>query len=462
MNNGRPNYQQPMSGQQPGRGMPQQGGYPPQPGYYPPQQQRQGYYPPQQGGYPPQGQPPQMPQGYAPQPGYGPQGMPGQGYPPYPQGQAPQGQPPYQQPYGQQPYGQPGYPPQQGYGMQGYPGPGGYPPYGGGTPQKPPRKPFPWALAIKIALYGVLPLLFLLGLILDNTILKWIFIVLSVAGVSFLWVKPLMPANTRLTLTAVYAAAAIVALVSSLMGAPVDRQQQDPGAAPPAAATADPFAGLDGMMTGTENGNMLLTEVTPTPAPALEDEAAYSQLMSFFYFWKNNMLDEMITLCAPSWQSSVEEPRTALFQIKANRTPVSYAVEKINGRDSDMTRTATVTAEMDRNNGREPSKYRMSIIMLKENDIWYVDPKSLTSAEPTDVPTATPTATPKPTEPVTSSTVLYYNEKGGQYYHADPNCARVHKKYLPLTGTFTFAQINDKPYSELVACNMCNAPLREN
>lgn len=462
MNNGRPNYQQPMGGQQPGRGTPAQGGYPPQPGYYPPQQ-RQGYYPPQQGGYVPQGQPPQqpqMPQGYVPQPGYGQQGMPGQGYAPYPP-QAPQGQPPYQPPYGQQPYGQPGYPPQQqGYGMPGYPGPGGYPPYGGGTPPKPPRKPFPWGLAVRIALYGVLPVLFLLGLILDNAIVKWVFIALAAAGVGLLWVKPLMPANTRLTLTAVYAAAMVVALVSSLMGAPAD-QQQTPGA-PASTATADPFAGLGGMASDADNGGLLLTEVTPTPPPAMEDEAAYSQLMSFFYFWKNNMLDEMITLCAPSWQSSVEEPRTALFQIKANRTPVSYAVEKISGQDSDTTRTATVTAEMDRNNGRDPSKYRISVIMLKENDVWYVDPKSLSSAEPTDVPTATPTASPKPTEPVTASTVLYYNEKGGQYYHADQNCSRVDQKYLPLTGTFTYSQINDKPYSDLVACNMCNAPLREN
>lgn len=85
---------------------------------------------------------------------------------------------PYQG-YGQQPY-----PPQQGYG-QGYPGQ----PYPGmyaqpGQQPKPPAKPFPVELVCKIAVFGLLPVLFILSMIFPIVALKWIFIVLAVAGVS--------------------------------------------------------------------------------------------------------------------------------------------------------------------------------------------------------------------------------------------------------------------------------------
>lgn len=124
-------------------------------------------------------------------------------------------------------------------------------------------------------------------------------------------------------------------------------------------------------------------------------------------------------------------------------------------------RTVTVVANIDKQNAQDPVKYRFSVIMLKENDIWYVDPKSLTTSEAQDTPTPTPTSTPAPTQEVSANTVLYYNTDGGSYYHADPNCKRVAEEYLPLKGTFTYSQINDDPYSKLQPCNICNAPLRQ-
>ena len=89
-----------------------------------------------------------------------------------------QGQPMQQPPqgYSQQPY-------QQNYGMPGYPGPNGYQNmYQQPAPAPQPKKPFPVELAVKIALFGVLPLLFVLGVVLANAVLKWMFIVLAAAG----------------------------------------------------------------------------------------------------------------------------------------------------------------------------------------------------------------------------------------------------------------------------------------
>ena len=472
MNNGQQNYQQnPAAGQQP-----VQGGYPPQ-GMYPQGNrpyQPQGYA--NQGqtaqGYAPQGQPVQgqAPQGYAQQPyGQAPQGM-NRGYAQQPQGyyqgQPMQGQVP--QGYPQQGYGQPqqSYPPQQNYGMPGYPGPGGYPNgmYQQPAPQQPQKKPFPVELAAKIALFAVLPVLFVLSVVLANTVLKWIFVVLAVAGVGFLWVKPVLPGNTRLTLTAVYAAAVIVALVSALTAAPVDTRNdpQSNNSAQNGTVASNPFGDVAAPSQTTDNtGNMQLVDVTtPAPTTSLENDETVAQLLSFFYFWRANNYTDMLGVCAPSWKQSVSDPSTALFSILANRRPTEYEVEGITGQPSDTTRTVTVVALLDKMTGKDPSKYRMKVIMLKENEQWYVDPKSLSSSEPTDEPTDEPTATPTPTAAVSGDTVLYYNPDGGSMYHADPNCSSINKKYTPLKGSFKFSEINDSKYSKLTRCSTCNAPVR--
>lgn len=472
MNNGRPNYQQNGSGQHPQQGIPPQGqrGYAPQGGGYP-GQTPQGYFQPQG----------QAPQGYAPQGYQAPQGQAPQGQQPYgyAQGQGgyygapasyPQGQGGYYAPQGgrvpgqqmpPQGYAQQPYPPQQGYG----PGPGqAYPAgmYGQPAQPKAPAKPFPVELACKIAVLGVLPVLFVLSMIFPVAALKWIFVVLAVAGVSFLWVRPVFFSNTRLTLTAVYAAAVVVALVSALMAPPVDTQNNAQGSNTVNQATIDEtLNNMRGQTGETPEPGMALQEVTAAPTASLDQDETVSQLKSFFYFWSVNKTSEMVTLCAPSWQSSVEDPTKELFSILANRVPLDYEVEKISGSANDSTRTVTVVANIDKQNGRDPVKYRFSVVMLKENDLWYVDPKSLSSSEPEETPSPTPTASPSPTPEVNASTVLYYNVDGGSYYHADPNCNRIDSKYLPLTGTFTYSQIHDEPYSKLQACNYCGAPLRQ-
>ena len=202
-------------------------------------------------------------------------------------------------------------------------------------------------------------------------------------------------------------------------------------------------------------------EETPAPDSGLQSEAV-AQMESFFYFWSANRHEDMVSLCAPSWQSSVEEPKKALFTILANRTPVDYVTERISGTDSDTTRTVTVTTEIDKGNGKATSKYRLQVIMLKENDIWYVDPRSLSSQEPVETPTVAPTETVTPQDAANTSpsTVLYYNPDGGSKYHVDPNCKSTNERYLPLKGTFKYSQVNDNEYKNLVPCNICNAPLR--
>ena len=56
--------------------------------------------------------------------------------------------------------------------------------------------------------------------------------------------------------------------------------------------------------------------------------------------------------------------------------------------------------------------------------------------------------------------VLFYNPDGGSRYHVDQNCPSTSTKYLPFTGSFTWAEINDAPYAELKPCSVCGAPAR--
>lgn len=484
MNNGRPN-----GVNQPGMG-------------YMPQNQHTGYQQP----YQPQ-------QGYAPQQGY-PQGQPGFG--------AGQYQPPYQQPY-QQPYQ-----PQQGFGQQtGYQQPYGrtqtvntqnnpqqppfayhpqrgayqqYPQPGQQTRQQPfaapgyqqqayqqgytqqmggyqppvqkPKSTFKPETLAMIVLCGILPVLFVLGLVLPGMpVLKWVFVALAVISVAALWLKPLVAPNVRLTFSGVYGALAVVALVSALTGAPAgngsaNQQGSQANNNRPSAAQQQQQQQQPAPQQMQENLGGWVTDApaaTPAPANGQNASAAVKQLESFFYFWSVNNQDNMIGLCAPSWQRSVEEPKKALFAILQNRIPLEWSVEKISGTDNDVARTVSVVANIDKRNGRDPEKYRFQVIMLKENETWYVDPASLQSneKEQATAATANDTATPPPAAvEATVSTVLYYNPDGGASYHIDDMCPSAASKYLPFKGSFTYGEIGNAPYKDLKPCLRCGAPMR--
>ena len=464
-------YQQTPQGYAQGFG--QQGynqmGYTVQQGAYqqPYQQGQQGYQQP----YQQQVQQPYQQQGYQPQQ-YAQQGY-QQPYQqqPYGQYQQPyqQGQTGYQQPYQPSPYQQYA---QQGYQQQAY---GGY-----GQPlqqaQQPQKKPFDVNLIFKILLYGVLPVLFALAMFFTMPVLKWVFVGLAAVMLLVMWVRPVVTPTMRLTLSAVYAAMAVVALVSALTGnAPADTASanRNNGVAPPASLTGSVLGNNQASSTGSNNpfddantlGQMQsVTQVQPVVTPDPNNLAASETVMqmeSFFYFWTVNKHDDMVSLCAPSWQSSVDEPKKTLFSILANRTLLDYKSEKITGTENDTTRTVTVEATIQRGT-KAAQKYRMQVVMLKENETWYVDPRSLSSQEPVETATPTPsvTATPDPNANVTSSTKLYYNADGGSRYHADAYCKSAHERYLPFKGTFTYGQVNDAKYKDLLPCNVCNAPLR--
>ena len=415
----------------------------------------------------------QVPQGY-PQgtPGY----MPPQGGYAYPQmnGAAPYGAQQGSYTGGQQNYAQGGYNAYAQMGRNQTPPPdysrqiplngGGYVP-----PAVPVKKqPFVFKSWMLIALGAVLAALLAAGLFWKPAeMLLWVFIVLAAGSILLFWIRPLISGNRRLCYTIIFGVLCVVALLKVMNLLPPPDRTTSPGAGTGTTQQTSSGSGSSGgtvidPQTGNTISAVQQSEPTATPTAAADDTSTTDRLESFFRYWAANRQDEMLTLCAPSWQSSVDNPKTALFGLIANRTPLDYFVEKVSGTVDDTSRTVTVTSTIDRNNGKNPVKYRLSVLMKKEDKIWYVDPQSLKTYEEAETPdpalAATPTPSPEPA--VNSKTVLYYNPDGGTKYHLDQNCKSTHAKYLPMKGHFTYGEINDAKYSKLTPCNVCAAPLR--
>lgn len=471
MNNGQSPYGDPSGwGQQGPQGNPAQ--YPVQPDPYM-----------QQGNY---GQPMQAPQGYQQPQTYQQQAHPQQQ--PYQQ----QSWQPYQQGYQQQAYQQQGYQ-QQAYQQQGYQQPGGYDyaaqpvqgqdyPQGYGSQQnaypqfnqmgqqvqqgygtgysgyysQPQQKRFeiPFDVAVKVLLFGVAPLLFILAVALDATVLRWLFLAGAVAGIILMWMRDVVTPTMRLTMSMVLGVMAVVALVGALSGTPAD--QQDQGGHVPGQSSSGTSIPVMDQTTPT-------IQPTATPAPEQTSDGAVEQLKSFFYLWSVGNQDAMLALTSPSWRASVNDPQKALFTLLLNRTPQDDYEINMGGTDNDNIRTATVKVTIDKNDGRaSKDRYSFKIIMQKEDDIWYVNPASLESNEKETATETVANANTTPTQPPlytgTPDTILYYNPNGGSKYHLDPDCPDVGSKYKPMA-QFLYVELSQSPYSELSPCQRCGAPI---
>ena len=55
---------------------------------------------------------------------------------------------------------------------------------------------------------------------------------------------------------------------------------------------------------------------------------------------------------------------------------------------------------------------------------------------------------------------LYRNPNGGSNYHVDANCPGVKSQYLPLTGDFTYGDLEKDEFKKLTPCTSCGAPVR--
>jgi len=371
-----------------------------------------------------------------------------------------------------QPYGQQQYMTQQPMNQQSGPM-GGYPGYGGGNqpPEQPPGKkekpPVNIENWLKMLLYIILPLVFVLCIALRDegfNILRYLFLTACAASIGMLWYRQSFTPSLRAGATIGYGLMCLVVVVMMLTGSNSDVVTAGANITPQPtpAITEEPSDDALGYQADQAPTTTAPVETAP------EDTEEGLRLAAFMDNWANNDIEAMLNYVMPSWRSAKTDAATSLFIIIANRTPVEYEIEDISGSSGDTSRAITMTASIDKNNGNDPVRYRFVILMDKEDGDWYVDPNSLSTndTDPTDTPipdnvdaiyTEQPRMTVTPVPP--DSTVLYYNPNGGKYYHADPECEAVNEKYLPMA-TFTYGEINDAPYSALTPCLKCNAPSR--
>ena len=347
---------------------------------------------------------------------------------------------------------------------------------GGYTPERVrvKRRPFEVTDSMVFAAGGLLILLFILAVFAFNsTALRILFLIAAVGTTAALWIKPLTAENRRLCYTIVALAlciATVVKIIVSSGGQPDQKNssqnqtQQQSGSNSQGSGSNQGGSGSQTTPGTTSFSQGMNYDYGQTEDSDPEDEVLKQRLMLFLQYWNANRLDEMLTLCAPSWVSKQESPKTSLFQILKNRVPVDFEFVELQGTSQDKSRIIIIVLSINRHTGTGTvtADYQTQILMLKEGEQWYVDPPSIQTniIDPTPDPNVTPTPAPTPEPQYDANTVLYYNPDGGSMYHLDPNCVQIHKKYLPLKGHFTYGEINDPAYAKLEPCNVCNAPLR--
>ncbi len=351
-------------------------------------------------------------------------------------------------------------------------GGGGDPSRGGdGSPSGSSRR-FQWLIPL-IAL--VLPVLFILSMVLPDVnarnIFKILFLALSLISLAVMWFGRAFGRNARYSVSLVMIALMVISAVSLALTLPRDTGRT--GAS--SAGSASYFGGssaLDSVAVSASDIGASTASGSDSGSPQGDAaaSAAQMQLMAFMNYWGENELDQMVSLCLPSWVSSKENPKTDLFFILTNRVPLSYTIDSISGSAEDDSRTITITCLIQKQSNSAPEYYRLQVLMIRLNNNWYVDPNSLsgTKVQITPVPgseaaaavvTAVPTAIPTPTPPVTSETVIYYNPQGGKYYHSQDTCSAVASQYEPLTPLY-YKDLNSSTFKNLQPCPDCGAPER--
>ncbi len=342
----------------------------------------------------------------------------------------------------------------------------------GSTPQPPhkvgdyhdmavPQRSF---MLLQVLLTIAIPLLFFISLLSRNTTFYIALVLLSSISLLVMWLMSAFVPNARMTLSVIHIAMIMVMLFAIFIStAPVPAVQPQVNIGGAAAQEGD-LASIFGKDSSASISDMTAEEAasqpagTPNPGSA---SLAQQRLEQFMSAWVNLDYQEMVNYSVPSWVSQQSNPNQAMFQVRANRTPLDFSILEVSGSDADSTRTISMQTTISKNNGQQPLLYSMQVLMMRINDVWYVDPSSLSSANPIQQQVASvPQVTIAPMITASPNLQLYFNPDGGSLYHTDANCSSARKEFLPFKGSFFYSQLNEAAYAKLEPCTTCHAPSR--
>lgn len=200
-------------------------------------------------------------------------------------------------------------------------------------------------------------------------------------------------------------------------------------------------------LTLTGCGGAQTADVPPSSPTAEAAAPAAQRVSAFFAAWQQESVPDMLALCAPAWVKRQQSPEGALLALILDRTPGACDVVSVSGSEGDLTRTVTVQVRFVDRTGAAAEE-RLQVPVEKSDGVWYVDPAFLSGSAP---------------ESGQEDGVrqVYYNPRGGKYYHGKSNCPSVDKQYLPMTA-IPWELLNTRQYYGLVRCPLpeCGAPER--
>ena len=352
---------------------------------------------------------------------------------------------------------------------------------------KPKRPKREWNQLLLMLFFVVLPVFGLLAIFFQP--MRWLFMLLTVACLALMWFVRAFLFPGRMILTAVYGLLMIFTLVTALSAQssspvrqtnPFARTQTPVPTQAPAylySQQTDTYeddlsdlqqVGVSGGSADESVQDLGVTDTGATGYTADTKSGAEIALENFMEKWRKGIIADMVSYTAPSWREAQADSAQQQLFWKFAQKPLQDWRQVSAPTGTDPSTARTITIEADVSYSGEILTYRYDAIALYEQEAWYIDPDSLSSgvlqvpSTPTPDPNATPEPTPEPTPTPTPGpkTKLYYNKDGGRYYHADQNCPSVADEYLPLSGSFTYGDINKSPYTRLSPCERCEAPSR--
>ncbi len=208
-----------------------------------------------------------------------------------------------------------------------------------------------------------------------------------------------------------------------------------------------------------------------TEAPRGNGGPAQEALERFLETWQSQNWEEMVLYTTPSWRKSVTMSPVYMqlyfdyTNLQLNSWQISAEAQ---GAAADSA-TLTVIADITKSNKKETLRNKYDAIVFLIDGTWYVDPATMRTGIPLQDTTVsevsgdteqTVSNSPTPAPTVNPKTKLWHNDDGGKYYHTEQKCPDIAEKNYKYMKSFTYAELGDKKYKNLLACPTCKAPKR--
>ena len=260
---------------------------------------------------------------------------------------------------------------------------------------------------------------------------------------------------------------------------PVQDEQQDVQLA------ALPVEGAQAPLAAVPDGVAVPVQAEATESPMTGVLAAAESVMkSYMQCWQQENWESMVQYVTPTWRSAQTNPQLQLYWNHGGIwTLNNWTMTAQNAQLNADSITFSILADLSKSTtGTKITKRYEGIVIKDENGTWYVDPDSMrTGVEvketASDVGAANAAAiaedsaladqvavsnsdTTAQTSSVNPNMTLWYNSKGGTFYHLKQKCESIGKEYYDSMKSFTYGELNDSAYAKLKPCKTCDAPAR--